>query len=87
MLYNQKNTIYEAHLILSNNEWETLQSDYGTYHQRIDYPINLLKLKKVEIYDEHIHFIITDHNTDTTIRIKITSDLFYTLEYEDEYYN
>ena len=38
--FDQENVIYTAELTLSNNNWETHQSEFGPYKERQDYALS-----------------------------------------------
>lgn len=84
--YSQKQVIYEATLVLSNSEWQTLNSKYGKYRKRIDYSVELMKLKKVNVYGRHIDFTVDDNGHDAVVRVVVTDNFFYSIECEDDFY-
>ena len=84
--FKQKGIIYSADLILSNNKYRIVSSDFGEYKQRIDYTFRLFDLKELIFYDTYIILIVSDNNVDKRCRINISKDFFYFLEWEDSYY-
>jgi len=80
--FNQKNIIYDAELTVSNNEYEQLQTDYGSYKKRIDITFNLRYLKEIRIYVDYILFKTVDEE----YKVKTGKDFFYFLEWENSYY-
>lgn len=84
--FKQVNTIYSAELTLSNNVWETQQSDYGKYKKRKDYTFRLMDLTKIILYTDSIEFHIYDDIAITSFRLSIEPDFFWFLEWEPSYY-
>lgn len=80
--FNQKHKIYDAELILSNNDYMIVNGEFGAYRKRIDTIIKLRYLTKIIIYRHHISFKC---NTEE-YTVEITSNFFYFIEWEDLYY-
>ena len=84
--FQQKNTIYDADLVVSNNEWEEKWGDFGAYKKRIDYHFPLRYLERVVFYDEYLEFTILNNNITNTIRVNVSKNFFYFFNWEKEYY-
>ena len=84
--FSQNGIIYDAELIVSNCEYEELQSKFGKYKKRIDYSFKLRYLEKIVLYDECIEFHVLDNDITNVIRVKVGKNFFYFLEWENEYY-
>jgi len=84
--YEQKNIIYYADLVMSNNKYETVYSEFGDYKRRINVSFRLIDLTGVTVYDDHIIFDVIDNTVTNHIRIDISKDFFYFVEWEDSYY-
>ena len=84
--FNQKNTIYDADLTMSNCEYKGIINDLGRYNERIDYTFNLRYLEQVVFYDEYIEFHILNNNSTDNFRVNVGKDFFYSLEWESGYY-
>ena len=78
--YSQKNNIYEAKLIMTNQEWAT----YEMGKRRVNYEVELLNLEKVILHDKSIDFITPD--THPNVNVRITQKFFYSIEWESDYY-
>ena len=86
--FNQENVIYNADLTLSNNEWVTLQSEFGSYKERKDYTFRLMDVYKIVLNSNSIDFYIYEESgPDTCFHIKISKDFFWFFEWEQAYYN
>ena len=85
--FAQSETIYNATLTLTNNEWFELNGDFGNYRKRLDFGFNLMDLKKVTLYDKYIDFNVVVNSNVSNYRVNVTDDFFYYLQWEDEYYN
>lgn len=86
--FKQVNVIYAADLTLSNNEWETCQTDFGSYKKRKDYTLRLMDLMEMTLYEDTIRFIINnDNGPDVDCKFKIGKDFFWFFEYESCYYD
>ena len=85
--FDQENVIYAADLTLSNNDWETHQSEFGPYKERQDYTFRLMDLTKIILYDDNITFIIyNEAGKDIDFNLKITKDFFWFFDWESSYY-
>ena len=84
--FTQSETIYNATLTVTNNEWCELTGDFGNYRKRLDFGFNLMDLKKVTLYDKYIDFKVVVKGNTSNYRINVTDDFFYYLQWEDEYY-
>ena len=84
--FQQKGIIFDADLIVSNNEWMEKQGDFGKYNQRIDYSFTLRYLTRVVFYDEYIEFTVLDNDITNTIRVNVGKDFFYFFDWEKAYY-
>ena len=81
--FKQTGRIYDADLIMSNNEYVDMPGEYGSYRKRIDYEFRLRYLTEVRIYEDYINFIMSNGDF---ISVAITRKFFYFLEWEKEYY-
>ena len=84
--FTQSETIYNATLTLTNNEWYELTGDFGNYRKRLDFGFNLIDLKKITLHDTYIDFKVIVKGNASNYRVNITDDFFYYLQWEDEYY-
>jgi len=84
--YKQVQVIYYADLIMSNNEYETVYSEFGDYKKRINTSFRLIDLTGVIVYDEYLIFTVIDNTIINHIKVEISNDFFYFLEWEDGYY-
>lgn len=80
--FKQKHIIYHATLVMSNNEYETIKTEFGNYRKRINIQFRLMTLTKVTLYDSCIEFTV---NGDS-VKVHISKDFFYFLEWENSYY-
>ena len=80
--FKQKNIIYDADLILSNNEYATHQGKFGPYKKRIDITIKLRHITEITFYSKCIKF----KSTNNEYYIEIMDDFFYFIEWEKDYY-
>jgi len=84
--FKQENTIYDACLVMTNNEYENVRGEYGGYRRRIDYEFNLRYLVKVVLYGKHIEFHIANDKDISIVSVEIKRKFFYFIEWESNYY-
>lgn len=85
--FEQKGTIYDATLIMTNNEYKRLPSKYGIYQKRVDYEFKLRYLDKIIIYDDYIEFVMFNNTSRDIVPVNVDKDkFFYFIEWENEYY-
>jgi len=80
--FKQENTIYDACLTITNNEYTTKYNKYGRYNERIEETINLRFLTKITLYEDKITF----HTTDEAHTIPVGKDFMWFCEWEKAYY-
>ena len=82
--YSQTGRKYHAELIISNNNWIPVKEDGVTLgHKREDLHISLDGLTHVNIEDSEIIFKYKDKDT---VKVPVTKDFFYQLEWDEDYY-
>ena len=82
LFFNQKNKIYDAEIVLSNNEYKKFQGEYGPYLKRIDITFNLRFLIEIRLYEDYIIFKTVDEE----YKVNVGKDFFYFFEWESSYY-
>ena len=81
--FRQENTIYDACLTITNNEYQTKYGKYGKYNERIEKTINLRYLTKITLYKDRITF----HTVDEAITMPVGKDFMWQCEWEKTYYD
>lgn len=82
LFFNQENKIYDAEIILSNNEYRKFQGEYGPYLKRMDIVFNLRFLTEIQLYDDYVLFKTVDEE----YKVNVGKDFFYFFEWESSYY-
>ena len=81
--YSQTGIIYDAELIVSNNEWEYI-SELPGCKKRKDVSFYLNELKEMHIKQDKIIFKLYE---DIEYTINLSKDFFYSIEYEEGFYD
>lgn len=80
--FEQENTIYDAHITITNNEYIRKYNKFGSYNKRIEETINLRHLTKITLYEDRI----TLNTTDETITMPVGKNFIWFCEWEKAYY-
>lgn len=81
--YSQVNVIYDAELVLTNCEYETVYTDSGSYRKRKDYCFNLRHLDCVVFCSDKICFKLFNN---VRVVVPVGKDFMYFFEWEGDYY-
>ena len=81
--YNQTNNIYDAEILVSNNEWCDIPGLNGC-RKRKDITFQLNELTEINVKPDKIIFKLYG---DIEHTINLSKDFFYTIEYEKGYYD
>ena len=81
--YSQSNVIYDAEVILTNCEYETVYGDFGSYRKRKDYTFNLRHLESIKFCYDKICFKLI--NSESLI-VPVGKNFMYSIEWEEDYY-
>ena len=81
--FSQTGTIYNAELMVSNNEWREISGLPGC-RKRYDITFPLNELIEIHVKKEEIIFKL---DKKIEYSINLSDDFFYNLEYEEAYYD
>jgi hypothetical protein len=80
--FNQTDVIYDAELSVSNNDWEDVPGLPGC-RKRQDITFSLNELTEIHVKPDKIIFKLTQDEHS----INLSKDFFYSIEYEEAYYD
>lgn len=81
--FEQENTIYDACLTITNNEYVKKYNKFGSYNKRIEETVKLRYLTEITLYEDRI----TLTTTDETITMPVGKNFIWFCEWEKAYYD